>query len=315
MNKNTKIVLGITALLVFGGVGLSLKNSDSKKLAQVNEYCGSDGMLMSIMAIQSHRSYCIKQITSSQFAVNTPTAYSFSIVDDQGNTLRNFQIDHTKLLHFIVARKDLAYFQHLHPDFDPNTGIFTLKDLTFPADGSYRIFADFTPVGAQMGALGMPLSAVPFEDVSVGNSASYVAQSIGTVETSKSFDGLRVVIGAVSTPTSGVDTTVTFSLTQNRKPVTDLEPYLGALGHAVILREGNLDFIHAHPIGDVTAVQNGKISFIVNFPEAGKYKLFTQFQRAGKVITTDFVMNVVQGKTSSGDIMQGMNMSMSGMSH
>ena len=303
MNKNIKIVLGFIALLVVA-VGLSAKNAGPKSSGVANAYCSSDGTLTDTMPIQSHRSYCIKRTVGASFAVNTPAAYSFSIVDDQGKTLRDFEVDHTKLLHLIVVRKDLGYFQHVHPDFDSSTGIFTLRDLTFPADGPYRIFADFTPLGAQMGSQGMSLSVTSFEDVLVGNGASYVAQPIGAEETTKSFDGLQVTMGTGTLPQSGTESMVTFTLSQNGKPVTVLEPYLGALGHAVVLREGSLDFIHAHPVEEMTAQQNGKISFMVDFPEAGNYKLFTQFKLGGKVITTNFVLRVTQGLNTS---MPGMN--------
>lgn len=68
------------------------------------------------------------------------------------------------------------------------------------------------------------------------------------------------------------------------------------LGHSVILREGTLDFVHAHPVE--TKIQNGAVNFNVNFSEAGKYKIVTQFQREGRVYTTDFVATVVQGASS-----------------
>lgn len=89
-----------------------------------------------------------------------------------------------------------------------------------------------------------------------------------------------------------------FFLSENGNPVIDLEPYLGAFGHSVILREGSLDFIHAHPLENMSSSQTGNVDFMVNFPEAGRYKLFTQFQRNGKVITSDFVVTVAKGAGS-----------------
>ena len=94
----------------------------------------------------------------------------------------------------------------------------------------------------------------------------------------------------------------TYALTDaSNTPVKDLETYLGALGHAVVLREGTLDFIHAHPVEDAAKPQNGKVNFMVYFPEAGKYKVFTQFQRAGKVITIEFVVTVAEGAAVKDD--------------
>ena len=139
----------------------------------------------------------------------------------------------------------------------------------------------------------MPLGVTISEDVKAGS--TYNPMPIGMEEKTKIFEGLEVSLATHGTPASGAENMLMFSLKQNGKAVTDLEPYLGALGHSVILREGTLDFIHAHPMEDVGATQNGMVDFMVNFPEPGTYKVFTQFQRGGKVITTDFVVSVAQG--------------------
>lgn len=310
---NNKIILGIIGVIVIVGIAVVVsKGGNAPQVAKDNSvYCSSDGTLTDTMPIQSHRSYCVKSdSTGKTYSVNMPSEYLFSLVDDQGNTLKNFQITHTKLMHVIVARKDLKYFQHVHPEFDQTTGTFTFKDLTFPADGVYRIFADFAPSGGQMDAMGMPLTVTVSEDVSVGIGAGYTPEALGSGEKAKTFDGYQVALSADQPLVSGKEVMLTFNLKQNSKPVTDLEPYLGALGHAVILREGNLDFIHAHPMEDVNRPQTGDVGFMVDFPEAGKYKIFTQFQRAGKVFTTDFVVTVDQGASSAGSMQ-----SMPGMDH
>ena len=305
--KNKSLALIIIGIVVIGGIALVATKGNNTSPSQTS----------SGTPIQSHRTYSLKSDSQGKtYAVNTPNEYSFSIVDEQGDTLKSFATTHTKLMHLIVARKDLAYFQHVHPEFDASTGVFTLKDLTLPADGEYRIFADFAAAGGQMDSMGMPLTTTLSEDVPVGNLANYKPQSIGTEEKTKTFDGLHVTLNTHGTPTSGAESMLMFSLSQNGKPVTNLQPYLGALGHAVVLREGNLDFIHAHPSEDVNATQTGNVDFMVDFPEAGKYKVFTQFQKDGKVITTNFVVTVAQGNDSmQGMDMQGMDMSMPGMDH
>lgn len=303
--KNKIVAVIAIVVLAVAGIWIAKGSGLKAPAPQAGVYCSQDGRLSDTMPIQSHRSYCIKSNSQSlTFAANTPVPYSFSIVDDRGNITKDFEVTHTKQMHVIVARKDLAYFQHVHPDFDSATGVFTLKDLTLPADGEYRIFADFSPVGVQKDEMGMPLAVTTSEDIKTGS--SYSPQPIGTEEKSKTFDGMLVSLATHGTPTSDAENMLMFSLKDvNGKPVTDLQPYLGALGHSVILREGNLDFIHAHPMEDVSATQNGAVDFMVNFPEAGKYKVFTQFQRDGKVITTNFVLTVAQG----------MDMTMPGMNH
>ena len=302
--KNQTLIVSIFAAIVIIGGAYAFTHS------KTNPPEGAG------MIIQSHHTYSLKSDSAGKtYSVNTPNEYSFSIVDENGNMLKDFQLTHTKVLHLIVVRKDLAYFQHVHPEFDPATGMFTIKDLTFPVDGQYRIFADFAATGGQMDAMGMPLTTVDSEDVAVGNVANYSPQQIGTEETTKTFDGMTAKLATHGTLTSGADNILMFNLSVNGKPVTDLQPYLGALGHAVVLREGNLDYIHAHPIEDVTAKQSGTVSFMVDFPEAGTYKIFTQFQRNGKVITTDFVVTVVQGSTNSSGTTEGTQMNMPDMTH
>lgn len=305
------LLLVVIGIIVLGGAAFFAKhNPSSSKTA--GTYCSPDGTLSDTMPIQSHRSYCVKSDAGGKtFTSNTPSPYSFSIVDDEGNIVDDFTITHTKQMHVIVVRKDLANFQHVHPKFNESTGVFTLKDLTFPMEGEYRIFADFAPESAMKDPMGMPLVVTLSEDVKVGS--NYVTQPSGSEEKIKTFDGIQTTLS--TTPAnlvSGSEAMLSFTLKQNGKAVTDLQKYLGALGHSVILREGTLDFIHAHPM-EKTA-QDGKVEFMVTFPQAGKYKVFTQFQKGEKVTTTDFVVSVNQG--SNTPMMPDMDMmDMPGMDH
>ncbi len=90
------------------------------------------------------------------------------------------------------------------------------------------------------------------------------------------------------------------------KEQVQLEPYLGAMGHGVILKAGSLDFIHAHASEmenahgmsmDSMSNMNHQgepdtIDFSTTFPEPGIYRIFTQFQVEGKVITNSNTIRV-----------------------
>ncbi len=313
---NKKILLSIVAVLtvviVVVLVGKSSPRVAPVKVTQSKTlYCGSDGQLVDVMPIQSHRSYCVSSDTGNKkFSANTPGVYTFSIIDDQGVVMKDFAITHTKPMHVIVARKDLKYFQHVHPTYDANSGKFSFSDLTFPADGEYRIFADFAAKGGMKDPNGMPLAITLSQDATVGNAANYAKEALGSEERTKTFSDIKTTLNLEPIkPVTGSETKLTYSLTDlSNKAITDLETYLGALGHAVVLREGTLDFIHAHPLEDPSKPQNGKVNFMVYFPEAGKYKVFTQLQRAGKVITTDFVINVAKSEVTNDGVEQGQSM-------
>ncbi len=280
------------------------------------QYCQSNGQLGSKKAIQSHRSYCVKSnADTTKYEPNKTATYSFSLVDDQGNTLKDFDTVHEKIMHVIVVRKDLAQFQHVHPEYNQATGEFTLTNLTLPTDGPYRIFADFTPTSSQMGADNMKLPVTLSQDIAVGNVANYKSQPIGEPENMKTFESYTVTLTTTPSPiTSGAEGKLAFAIEKDGKPVTNLEPYLGALGHSVILSEGNLDFIHAHALNAATDSQNGTITFATTLPKAGKYKAFTQFQHEGKVITTDFILDAAQGSDSDSETTP-MPDTMPGMEH
>jgi len=71
--------------------------------------------------------------------------------------------------------------------------------------------------------------------------------------------------------------------------VTDLQRYLGAKGHLVALRQGDLAFLHVHP--DAAAAPN-EIPFTAHFPTPGRYRLYLQFKRAGQLSTAEFTVAV-----------------------
>ncbi len=311
------IIAFIVIVAIFAGIAIASRNKSSISTSVTKtegSYCSSDGALTNTKPIQSHRSYCIKPTSdTSKLQPNSPTAYSFSIINDLGEILHEFDTVHEKTMHLIVVRKDMNNFQHLHPVFQ-HTGLFTLSDLKLPSDGQYRIFADFTPTASQMGADGEKLPVTVYQDVNVGDLAKYKPQSIGAIDEVKTFQGYDIQITNDPQPiTADSMNMVSFDIKKDGKPVTNLENYLGALGHSVVLREGTLDFIHAHPLTTSASRQTGRVDFHVNFSTEGEYKLFTQFQHQGQLITSDFVVSVAPAVSQ--DMMDEMMEGMEGMDH
>lgn len=92
---------------------------------------------------------------------------------------------------------------------------------------------------------------------------------------------------------SGQASELTFSIQKNAKPVTDLQPYLGAYGHLVALRNGDLAYLHVHPEGepgDGTTEPGPDISFIAAAPSAGHYRLHLDFQHEDIIRTAQFTV-------------------------
>lgn len=258
---------------------------------------------------QSHPTYSLNLMSGKTYGVNAPEMLHFNIQDQTGKVLKDFDTVHEKKLHLIVVRADRTNFQHVHPELDTNTGKFMLENFKFPTDGPYRVFADFTASSAQKDASGMKLAATPYQDVAVGSAGKYLPQTFAEDKLASSANGLEtkiffppgddsVVGGALVDYYAGQTNMVNVVINQNHQSYTKLQPYLGALGHMVVLGP-NLEFIHAHPLASDFKNQNGLISFQVTPPIAGRYRLFLQTQASGQVNTTDYAITVQKMPGSS----------------
>lgn len=181
-----------------------------------------------------------------------PEPYRFRILAPGGGVLRDYDVEHERRLHLIVVSRPLDRFLHLHPR-QLSDGTWTVP-LALPSGGSYRVFADFT-TGGERRTLGLDLR---------GDGVTRAAP-----EPPSAYD--------VSLDGHGHDGELTFTVTSSGRPV-QLQPYLGALGHLVVLREGDLAYVHAH-------ADEGRLGFDVPFPTPGRYRLFLQFKVAGQVET------------------------------
>ena len=90
---------------------------------------------------------------------------------------------------------------------------------------------------------------------------------------------------------AGRETPVTFAVLRDGQPLEALDAYLGAKGHLVALREGDLAYLHVHPTEGGSSRSN-EVGFMATFPTAGRYRLFLQFQTGGKVRTVAYTVEV-----------------------
>jgi hypothetical protein len=193
---------------------------------------------------------------------------AFRIADRRGRTVRDFDVEHTKRMHLIVVRRDMTGFQHLHPTQRPD-GSWSVP-ATLPDAGSYRVFADFS-AGEKPYTLA--------DDLTVDGSVR--SQALPAPATSVDVDGLRVALAEDAEKELG------FTVTRDGAPVA-IQDYLGAKGHLVALREGDLAFLHVHP-------DQNRLRFEATFPTAGRYRLFLQFKTAdGRLHTAAFTREVTR---------------------
>jgi hypothetical protein len=243
------------------------------------------------------------------------TDLTFIVKNSSGEMVKDLQIVHEKPMHLLIVSGDLDEFYHEHPEAQAD-GSYKVS-FTFPNGGDYKLYTDFTPFD----------STQVVHDFSLNVSGNERAAKSLIPETNyeKTVENLRVEMKPDGDLASGKEMMLSFSVfdAATNQPVTDLENYLGAKAHFVVISKDLQQFVHAHPMStdnvksaenahaDITAdhKHNDKptnpatasnVSAHITFPTASVYKIWAQFKRNGKVTTVPFTVDVKQGAEEKG---------------
>jgi Heavy metal binding domain len=195
------------------------------------------------------------------------------------STVRAFTIVHERPMHLFVVGDALEFFAHEHPAPQPD-GVF-LIDVTLPKPGAYMAIAEFLPEG------GTPQT---FQQMFTTGEAFGRPANPAPDLAPKTLDGVRVSLDA-SQARAGDTRPLVFRVEDaaTGAALADLEPYLGAAAHLLLVPVDLTEAIHGHPDEQF---REGGITFTPLVPRAGRYKAWIQFQRAGRVSTASFVIDV-----------------------
>ncbi len=256
----------------------------------------------------------------------------FTIKDAAGMPVKDLNTVHEKVLHLLAVSKDLSWFAHEHPTRRAD-GAFTMP-MTFPTGGEYTLYFDFTPKGSSQ-------QVVPVKVTTSGTAKAAVPLKVDA-GTPKTIDGFTIALDTEGAIKAGGNAHMAFTLSKDGKPVTTLRPYLGAMGHLVIISEDGTQFVHAHPheggehgaVGhdahgghgaetkkDEHADHGGapskaadsgksmggpKVDFEAHFKQPGTYKAWAQFNvgtaEKERVLTVPFTFAVEKGAVSAAPV-------------
>jgi hypothetical protein len=231
-----------------------------------------------------------------------PQMLSFFILSERGLRLRHLETVHEKPIHLVIVSKDLNEFAHIHPELQPDNSFAVA--YTFPRGGEYWLFADFTRPGNAQTVARFRIQLEGDTGVShpLTPDASFTKQA----------GSLRVTFTRPVNLRTGADHTFHFDAVDiaTGKPATDLEPYLGAWAHVLIVPETKRTLIHAHPLEDSAPVTRDDpwqhahafptsspsgVTIVTGFRLPGFYRMWVQFQRNGEVITVPYTIQVNRG--------------------
>jgi hypothetical protein len=204
---------------------------------------------------------------------------AFRILGPGGSAVTRFAESHDEDLHLIAVRRDLSGFQHVHPTLAAD-GTWTTPLALSP--GTWRLFADFVPAAdGENRTLGADLAVA----------GEYVPAPLPAASRTAEVDGYTVTLDGDLVP--GEESELTLSVSRDGRPVTDLQPYLAAYGHLVVLRTGDLAYLHVHPAGepgDGTTAPGPDVTFFSTAPSPGTYRLFLDFRHGDAVHTAAFTV-------------------------
>ncbi|MEJ7622356.1 MAG: cupredoxin domain-containing protein [Pyrinomonadaceae bacterium] len=314
-------ILGI----IFGGLSTALLLATCGNVPQIKTTDDSNAAVNanSLGETKGAKFSADFKTTPAEVKAGEPAELSFTVKNDKGEVVKDLPIVHEKPVHLLVVSDDLAEYYHIHPELQTD-GSYRVQ-FTFPSGGSYKLYADYTPKDSAQVVDKFPLKVAGIERARVELKADE--------KLDKTIDGLRFEMKPDGELTAGKELMLNFKVydAQTSKPVTDLEKYLGEYAHFVIISQDLSQFVHAHPMSraehsdgghDINKMgaTNGKtdeskphshddknagepatmqspseVSAHTTFPKSGLFKIFAQFQRAGKVITVPFVVNIKQG--------------------
>ncbi len=228
-----------------------------------------------------------------------------------GDAINKFEVVHERQYHLFLISQDMEYFQHIHPE-EQADGTWTIG-VTLPKAGYYKVLSDFLPSGGASQFIARPLVTKRYTGDLLGDSAHLVPDKILTkvdddITATVTYDPQQFLVGLYGHLIYHLADTAT------GRPITDLQTYLGAFGHTLIMSEDMAEYVHSHPLdilampdddggppvflippgADLEKLRGGPVvAFEGLMPKPGRYRAWTQFRRHDKLHTFAFTFTVV----------------------
>lgn len=256
--------------------------------------CPKCQMALVKMAAPEANDFAVKiETTPKLVKPGQPVKFRFFISHPKtGKPIKDFNLLHEMPFHLFVVSRDFSHFDHIHPEKQAD-GSFTIETV-LPKAGYYQIYCDFFPAGGLPQVIYKNLVTAGY----AGDLVTSEAKITPDKTLSKTLDGLRFELKFdPAAPVAGKPALLKYHVTDAKtgQAVTDIQPYLGAWGHTLILSEDATDYLHSHPNDMIPEeadrsklISKSDIDFDTFFPRPGNYKIWSQFRRHNKITTVSF---------------------------
>lgn len=219
--------------------------------------------------------------TPAIFSAQSPVELTIQVEPHDYTPIQAFTPINGELMHLFVVSEDFTQYEHLHPQYQ---GEATFTASFTPATATnYYLYAEFYPTG--------DTEAIAASFIRTTPSTVTRGQTLPAPAYTFEDDDYHVnLLPATPFPTgSPVELSFQIIDRQTGQPVTDVEPYMAAYGHAAMIHEAKQPFLHIHP-SSADAPKDGTLTFQSTIETPGKYKIFLQFKHKGEVHTASFIV-------------------------
>jgi Cu+-exporting ATPase len=222
-----------------------------------------------------------------------PTTVTATVVDAAtGAPVTDLNRSHEAWMHLIATREDLGTFTHVHPEPTGQPGELQVE-VTFPTAGTYVVNTEFRQRGEMADVHQRQLVTI------AGDAPAPV--TLGAGPRTVVVDGVEVELGGDAVVGQPSDLHFEFTDATTGKPVDDLQPFLAAAGHVVVMRADGQTFAHEHaevqdasgrPVFAMPGQTFGPgLDVHAEFDTPGVYQLWGQFRLAdGHLLTVPFTV-------------------------
>jgi len=234
--------------------------------------------------LASHIGGYIYLPSTDTVAANTPATFTFHITGPDDHAVTRYQPYESELVVFYLIRSDLTGYSEFDPTMRED-GTWTVQLPALPA-GSYRTYIAFA---APDSSAGTPLRYVLSSALTVpGQSA---AAPLPAPSQTTTTDGYTVALSGPLKANAPLQLEI--AITSKGKPVAYFDRYLDGYAHLTAFRSGDAAFAHMLSTGRASGPNgSGPLTARALFSQSGRWRLFIQFETAGKLHTAALTVDV-----------------------
>jgi hypothetical protein len=282
-------ILAITAaaLAIYAGfrrlpVGTNLSHMDFRVSGgQAIEFCDpANPQFIPVVEVRSP--VVLSIVPRSPVEAGRPVELTARLTTASGKPLAppDLLYSHTRKLHIMAVDPGLGDYHHVHPEPGTRPGEWDFSFVPASA-GTYRLFADFTPVATQRGL---------YASADLAVSGTPVTSPLTVKEESDLNFGLRV---SPEPFRAGVAADLKFTVSRVDGGTVEMQLVMDAYAHLVAFDLERMGFAHLHPVDAVLDPHAPALAFRLTVPRPGDYVVWSQVNVAGRDRFHPFRVTVV----------------------